>query len=260
MEESIAYAPATVANVCCGFDRLGFALESPGDVIAVRRLDQGLKIKAIHGAELSFNANENVASVSAQSFLDRKGIESGLEIEIWKGYPVGSGIGSSSASAVAAAVATASLFGFDKYDPDVLQAALDGEEVASKSRHADNVGPCLLGGWVIANHQKSIQCQRIETTLDLRVVILHPHIEVKTSDSRRVLPKSVALDLAIKQAGHFGLMIHALHSGDVEVLGNSLKDEIIEPYRKELLLAFDKTKEVALSNGAFGGGISGSGP
>ncbi|MEO0404934.1 MAG: homoserine kinase, partial [Bacteroidota bacterium] len=260
MEEAIVFAPATVANVCCGFDRLGFALDSPGDVVAVRKSKEGIRFVAIHGAELSLAPEENVAAVAAASFLKRKNIDSGLEMELWKGYPVGSGIGSSSASAVAGAMAAAALFDFDKHDPDVLQAALDGEEVASLSRHADNVGPCLFGGWVIASHQKNIQCHKIQTDIDVQAVILHPHIEVKTADSRRVLPESVSLSLAIKQAGHFGLMVHALHANDLGLMETALKDEIIEPHRKELLLAFDQTKKVAISNGALGGGISGSGP
>ena len=260
-EEVYIFSPATVANVCVGFDSLGFALEQPGDVIRAKKTNQpGITIKANHGASLSIEPEMNVVGKVGLSFHKEMNPSWGIEFEVWKGYPPGSGIGSSAASASGAAAAVAALAGMEFEDPRVLNWALDGESLASSARHADNVAPALYGGWVLSRMHPELSTHKVPCDLDLEVVILHPHITVKTADSRRILPDEVSMKSAVQQAINFGSLILALQTKDMYLLEKALQDELIEPYRKELLIRFDETKSTALANGALGGGISGSGP
>jgi len=255
------FCPATVANICCGFDALGFSLERPGDVIKLERTEaKGVHIKDIHGADLPFDIELNVAGKAAQSLLDRWGVSIGVELTLWKGISPGSGIGSSSASASGAAAAVAFLLERSILEPEVLEAALDGEEIASGSRHADNVAPALYGGWVLSSGVHPTTHIQLINQVQLDAVVLHPDLVIKTADARNALTDRVLLTDAVKQAANLGMLTAALQQGNVDLVQHTLVDFIAEPQRKKLIHEFGRIKKIALSASSIGGGISGSGP
>jgi len=261
MNQITIFSTATVANVCCGFDVLGFALEGIGDEITLTKSsERGIKITKITGADLSLNAKENVVGVAGNAMLDFLKLDYGFEIEIKKGIPLGSGIGGSAASAAAV------VFGINQFleKPLNLQQlanyGMKGEVVASGNEHADNVGPAIFGGFTLIPSYKPFKVVALPTPKDLYATIIHPHIEINTKEAREVLPKNVPLRDAIVQSGNLAGFISALYSSDYELLSRSIKDVLIEPHRKALLPYFDEAKQNALSSGALGFGISGSGP
>ena len=258
--EVTVWAPATIANLNAGFDALGCALSNPGEEIVMRTIAEPgvVRISAVHGADLDLNPQKNIAAVAARSFLREMGDPCGLELELFKQIKPGSGIGSSAASAAGAVVAANELLGANFEAKDLVRFALDGEQLASGVRHADNVAPALMGGLVF--------CPPIGAPIALPVpknwhlLILHPQVEVKTSMSRDVLPKSVPLADAATQARWLGAFISACYRGDEEQALCSLEDVLVGPYRRGLIPYFDEIKALAIDAGARTGGISGSGP
>ncbi len=263
MDRIKVFAPASVANVACGFDTVGFALNFPGDTITVQKTEgTGLSIAKITGdqGKLSLNPTENTVTVAAQSLLDHLGYTGGISIEIEKGLPIGSGLGSSAASAVAGAFAINELLGSPLKKADLLPFALDGEALASKARHADNVAPCLLGGFIFVRDHASHDFFSLPTPPDLYAAIAMPEVVVLTADARAVLPREVPLGSAITQWSNLGALVGAMFLSDYGLIGRSLQDVIIEPARAALIPHFDKVKAAALSTGALGCSISGAGP
>lgn len=258
-----AFAPATVANVCCGFDILGFAVDSPGDeVILTLRDDSEIKIIAIHGDEgrLPLETNKNTAGVAVQSLLKNLGSSQGVDIELFKNLPLGSGMGSSAASGAAALVAMNHLLGNPLTREELVEHAMESERIACGSAHADNVAPCLMGGFVLVREYHPLDLIKIPVTQELYCTLVHPHLELKTEDSRRVLKPTIALKDAITQSGNIAGLMLGLMKPDVNLIGRSLKDVIAEPIRSVFIPGFDQLRAKAIAAGALGFGISGSGP
>jgi homoserine kinase len=258
-----AFAPATVANVSCGFDVFGFAVEAPGDeVVLTLKSEPGVVVKKIEGdgGRLPLEAEKNTASVAVLSFLKALNRQDGVELTLKKNLPLGSGMGSSAASAAAALVGINHLLGEPFERKDLLPFAMEAERVACGSAHADNVAPSLLGGFVLIRGYEPLDVVNIPTPDSLFCTLVHPHLELKTSDSRQVLRASISLKDAIIQWGNIAGLIAGLMKPDYALIGRSLKDVIAEPVRSLLIPGFDVIKEKAVEAGALGCGISGSGP
>lgn len=261
MNEIKIFCPATVANLSCGFDVLGLCLENIGDEMIIRKVkEKGLRITKITGADLPLETNKNVAGVAGMALLNHLDLEFGFEIEIHKKIKAGSGIGSSAASAAGVVVGINELLGNPLHRKDLIPFAMEGEFLASGSYHADNVSPAILGGFTLVRGYNPLEVIKIKSPKDLYVTIIHPHIEVKTSEARSILPKKITLKTAITQWGNLGGFISGLYTEDYGLLGRCLQDVVAEPYRKNLIPEFDSIKKVTLENGALGCGISGSGP
>ena len=240
---------------------MGLCLEGIGDEMIIRKVaEKGIRITKITGADLPLETEKNVAGVAALALLNATQSDFGFEIEIHKKIKAGSGIGSSSASAAGAVFGINELLGKPFTKHELVDFAMKGEAVASGSEHADNVAPCLLGGFTLVRGYNPLDVIKIESPSELFAVVLHPHIEVKTSDSRAVLSPTVSLKNAITQWGNLGGLIAGLYTKDYELIGRSLNDVIVEPARKHLITNFEKVKNAALQNGALGSGISGAGP
>ena len=255
------FSPATVSNVSCGFDVLGFCLDSIGDEMVIRKTqEKGLKITKIEGADLPFETTKNVAGVSALAMLEKLNPDCGFEIDIYKNIKPGSGIGSSSASAAGSVFGINELLGKPCNKTELTRFAMKGEALASQSEHADNLAPCIFGGFVLVKSLTPLQVLELPTPSELFATIIHPQIEVKTSEARAILPKNIPLSSAIEQWANVGSLVHGLHTSDYDLISSALKDVIVEPYRRQLIPYFDDVKLTAMNAGALGVGISGSGP
>lgn len=255
------FSPATVANVSCGFDVLGFCLDTIGDQMVVRKTSKkGVFITKIEGYDLPFETEKNVAGVSALALYNDAQPDFGFEIEIYKNIKPGSGIGSSSASASGSVFAMNELLGRPYTKMQLTNFAMKGEALASGCEHADNIAPGIFGGFALVKNLSPLDVLQLPTPEDLYATIIHPQIEIKTSEARAILPKDVSLKNAITQWANLGGLVHALHTNDYELIKRSLKDVIIEPYRSQLIPHFSEVKTAALDAGALGCGISGSGP
>ncbi len=261
MKELRIFSPATVANVSCGFDVLGFCLDTIGDEMVVRTTGKkGIHITRIEGYDLPYEAEKNVAGVSALALLEAANPDVGFEIEIYKNIKPGSGIGSSSASAAGSVFAINELLGKPFSKTQLTYFAMKGEALASQSEHADNIAPAIYGGFTLVKSISPLEVLQLPTPDNLYVTILHPQIEIKTTDARAILPKDIPLKNAITQWANVGSLVHALHTNDYQLLKRSLNDVIVEPYRSTLIPGFDIVKTTAINCGALGTGISGSGP
>ncbi|MFE3868294.1 homoserine kinase [Flavobacterium sp. LS2P90] len=261
MNEIKIFCPATIANLSCGFDVLGLCLETAGDEMIIRKSDiKGIRITKIVGADLPLETEKNVAGVSALAMLEAIETEFGFEIEIYKHIKAGSGIGSSAASSAGAVFGINELLGRPFTRKELILFAMQGEKLASGNAHADNVAPALLGGFTLVRSSNPLDIIKIESPSELYATVVHPQIELKTSDARSVLKQTVSLKSAIIQWGNVGGLIAGLYTKDYDLIGRSLHDEIVEPLRSVLIPGFDLIKQTALENGALGSGISGSGP
>ena len=261
MEEIKLFCPATIANLSCGFDVLGLCLENVGDEMIVRKTsEKGIKITNIVGADLPLETEKNVAGVAALAMISNLNLDFGFEIEIYKKIKAGSGIGSSAASSAGAVFGINELLGRPFSTKDLIPFAMEGEKLASGSAHADNVAPALLGGFALVRSYNPLDIIKIKSPEELYATVIHPQIELKTSDARSVLKQNVTLKQAVIQCGNLGGLISGLYTNDYDLIGRSLNDEIVEPLRSVLIPKFDLVKQKAIENGALGGGISGSGP
>ncbi len=260
-EELKIFAPATIANVSCGFDVLGLALDNVGDEMIIRKVaKKGVTITKIIGQDLPLETHKNVAGVAALALLAETESEFGFEIEIDKRIKPGSGIGSSAASSVGAVWGINKLLGNPFSTNDLVRFAMEGERLATGVAHADNVAPALFGGFTLVRSYNPLDIISVNTPSELYATVIHPQIEVKTSDAREILKTTIPLKEAIKQWGNIGGLISGLYTEDYELIGRSLEDYIIEPIRSILIPAFDAVKQQSLNAGALGCGISGSGP
>ena len=254
------HSPATVANLVCGFDILGLALNEPYDIMEVKLLDESKVI--IHNRDefnLPTEAEKNVAGVVFLSAMEKAGGNYGFEVTMEKHIMPGSGIGSSAASAAGAAVAANILMGNIFSSDEVVQLAMNGEKLASGVKHADNIAPCILGGISLIRSIHPLDIISIPSP-DLYVTVVHPQIEVRTSDARQILRQQVLLKDAIRQWGNIAGLVTGFLKNDLDLIGRSLEDVIIEPIRSILIPGFDEVKKGCREAGALGGGISGSGP
>ena len=263
MEEIRIFAPATVANVSCGFDILGLCLDTVGDEMVVRKVvNKGIKITKIIGQDLPFETLNNVAGVAGLALLENIDIDIdfGFEIEIYKNIKPGSGIGSSAASSAGAVFAINELLGKPFSANELIFFAMQGEKLASGSAHADNVAPALLGGFTLVRSYDPLEVIKIDSPSELYATVIHPQIEVKTADARSVLKQQVSLNKMVVQMGNLGGLISGLYTSNYDLISRSLHDEIIEPDRSILIPEFNEVKTSAIAAGALGAGISGSGP
>ncbi len=255
------FAPATVANVSCGFDSLGFAVDTIGDEMTFTKTsEKGVKITNITGADLPYDVDKNAASAVIKKILLDAKADFGIALTIHKGFSPGSGLGSSAASAAGAAFGV-NQFLADKYSNlELTKFAMFGEEVACGSAIADNVAAAIYGGFVLVRSYEPLEIIKLPFPEALRVVAIHPQIAIKTKDAREVLPKEIALKNAVTQWANVGGLVSGLFTNNYELISNSLVDVIVEPFRKGLIPFFDEVKTNALNAGALGAGISGSGP
>ncbi|MBC8754704.1 homoserine kinase [Kordia sp. YSTF-M3] len=261
MNEIKIFAPATIANVSCGFDVLGLCLDTVGDEMIIRKTaEKGIKITKLVGQDLPLETEKNVAGVAGLAMLKKLNLDHGFEIEIYKNIKAGSGIGSSAASSAGTVFAMNELLGKPFSMKELVPFAMQGEKLASGTAHADNVAPALLGGFTLVRSYKPLDLIKIPTPSELYATVIHPQIEVKTSDSRSVLKQTISLKKSIIQIGNLGGLISGLYTSDYDLISRSLHDEIVEPLRAILIPGFSEVKENAIACGALGAGISGSGP
>jgi homoserine kinase len=263
-----AFAPATVSNVACGFDVLGFALEAPGDEVTATLVEAGasaeprVTIANITGDDgrLPREAEQNTAAVAAQALLTKLNERRRLVLTIAKGLPLASGLGSSAASAAAAVVAVDVLLGAHTPLESLIACALEGERIAAGSAHPDNVVPALCGGLVLVRGVNPHDVVRLPVPAGLTAVVVHPNLEIETARARAMLGDTVPIADAVRQSANLGALVHALHVGDLALLGRALDDAIAEPRRSALMPGLAAIKRAAVAAGALGAGLSGSGP
>lgn len=257
------FAPATVANVACGFDIFGFALNAPGDELFLTLTETSKVVVTCitgDGGVLPLSPERNTAAVSAAKLLKHLGSRHGLEIEVHKKMPLGSGLGSSAASAAGSVFALNELLGRPLTARELIPFAMEGERVACGSAHADNVAPALLGGFIAVRSYHPLDILSIACPLDLYCSVLHPHIEIRTAMAREILRPDITLQAHVEQTGNAVGLAVGLMRGDAELIGKSLQDVIAEPMRAPLIPGFAAIKKSALELGALGCSISGSGP
>jgi homoserine kinase len=262
MDGVTAFAPATVSNVACGFDVLGFALAAPGDEVTARFEDGGVRIDDITGDQgrLPRDPAKNTASVAARALLALLGERRGVALTIRKGLPLSSGLGGSAASAVAAVVAVDSLLAAHTPLTTLMACAFEGERVGAGSAHGDNIAPALYGGFVLVRVANPPDVIRLPVPVGLTAVVVHPDLEIETAAARALLGTTVPLADAIRQWANLGALVDALHRGDFAQLSRSLEDTIAEPRRASLVPGLAAIKKAAADAGALGCSLSGSGP
>jgi len=263
MKRIRCFAPATVANVVCGYDVLGFAIEKPGDEVVVSfNSDNRIHITKIEGdgGKLPKNPEKNVVGHVVKLFLEKINSTQGIDIELYKKMPLNSGLGSSAASSVGALVAVNELFDNPFTKLDLLPLAMEGERLASGNAHADNVAPSLLGGLVLIRSYEPLDVIKLPSGFDLYVVSIHPHVDVPTGDARKIIRQYVPLKKAVEQWGNIAGLVAGFCTKDMSLISRSMKDVIVEPIRSMLIPFFSEMKCSALENNALGFGISGSGP
>ncbi len=260
MKEVTVLSPATVANIVCGFDVMGFAIHQPADKIVMRLLDKR-EIRIINKDEynLPTEPEKNVFGGALLAMMREVKEEIGFEIESTKVIKPGSGIGSSAASAAGAVVGANHLLGNRFLKNELVRFAMYGEQIASQAWHADNISPCIYGGVTLIRSNEPLDIIPLDLP-PLYVTVIHPQIEVKTSYSREILPKQVSLKDAVTQWANVGGLVAGFMKQDYDLIGRSLQDVLIEPVRSKLIPGFDEMKKLCLEAGALGGGISGSGP
>lgn len=259
-----AFAPATVSNIACGFDVLGFAVEGPGDeVVAETRDVPGIEIVELtgDGGKLPWETERNTAGVAVKALLEHfDAAHRGVSLRVHKHMPLSSGLGSSAASGVAAAKAVDALFGLGADRLTLLRCALEGERMACGSAHPDNATPCVYGGFVLIRSNDPLDVIELPVPGGLHCALVRPHVEVRTRDAREALGDTVRLADAVRQWGNLGALVAGLFRGDPELISRSLEDRIAEPVRASLVPGFREVQSAAIEAGALGCSLSGSGP
>jgi homoserine kinase len=278
-----AFAPATVSNVACGFDVLGFALEAPGDEVTARFADPGaagaapgdpgnpgdagdagdnVTIEDIQGdgGRLPRDGARNTAAVAVRALLAALGERRAVVLRIRKGLPLSSGLGGSAASAAAAVVAVDALLGAASPLTTLIACALEGERLGAGSAHADNIAPAICGGLVLVRCPSPPDVIQLPVPAGLTAVVVHPDLEIETAKARALLGTEVPLKDAVQQWANLGALVHGLHTGDFAVIRRSLEDTIAEPRRASLVPGLAAIKRAAVGAGALGCSLSGSGP
>ena len=263
MKSVTVFAPATVANVACGFDIFGFAVNEPGDVAKVTlRGNPGVEITRITGddGKLPKAAEKNTAGFAALRYLETIQSQQGVSIELHKKMPLSSGLGSSAASAVAVLFAINTLFDNRLTKSELLSIALQSEKLACGAAHADNAAPALFGGFLLIRENNPPDIVELPVPENLYCTIIHPEIEINTADARNILSPNVPLKDAVKQWANTAGLVAGLYRKDLTLISRSMNDYIIEPQRAKLIPHFYEMKKAALDRGALGCSISGSGP
>ncbi len=257
------FAPATVGNISCGFDILGFALQTPGDEVIIRiRNVPGVKITKISGdrGQLPLRPEANTAGVAAILFLEKYALDYGVELELYKKMPLSSGLGSSAASAAATLFGLNEMFDGIADRDSLLKFALQSESIACGAEHGDNIIPSLLGGIILIHSYNPLDVITLPVPEELCCSLIYPHLQVRTEAARSVLPRQIDLNMAVQQWGNIAGLVAGLYRSDYGLISRSLVDVIAEPARSKLIPHFYRLKQAALTAGALGSGISGSGP
>ena len=261
MESIKVFSPGSITNLSCGYDILGVCLQNRGDEITVKKTNKKeIIIKSNDEYNISKDINKNVAGIAAQALLKNIDIDFGFEIEIKKGIKPGSGIGSSAASSAGTVFAINQLLDSPFSQLDLIKFSMEGEKYVSGSYHADNVAPIILGGITLVRSINEIDVIKLPSPKNLEVVIVRPNIEIKTSDSRKVVKNKIKIEKMVEQSANLGSFISSLYTEDYELMSRSVVDVIVEPNRSILIPEFDVIKKISKTNGAIAVGISGSGP
>jgi homoserine kinase len=263
VQQATAFAPASVGNVAIGFDILGFSVDALGDRVTVHRRPQpGVSIRAVRGVagDLPKEPEKNTAGRALLAMQEALKPGFGFEMEIDKGIPLGSGLGGSAASAVGAVVAANALLDRPCNKLELLKFAMQGEAVASGSLHVDNISPSLFGGLVLTVGIDHPRVKRIPVPLDVRAVILHPHMFLSTKQARAILRKTVEMSDFVWQTANLAGFISGCYTDDLEMIRASFEDVVIEPQRQALIPGFPEVRRASLAAGALGCSISGAGP
>jgi len=256
-------APATISNIGPGFDTFGMALNEPFDIIEGRKTDKGIVISEITGPgadSIPTDPKKNSVGIAAAAVLDKCGADFGIELRIKKGIRPCSGIGSSGASAGGGAYLAHLMCGERLTMSQLILCAAMAEDVTSGGLHADNVAPCILGGFTMIRSYEPFEVVRIEPPNDLGVVVAMPDVLVSTKEARAVLPSEVSVKDLIFHVGNASCLVHAMGSGDIDLLGRSVKDAVFEPARTHLVPHLKEAEAVAMSLGAAASFLGGSGP
>jgi homoserine kinase len=255
-----AFAPASVGNVAVGFDILGHSMGDAGDRAEVRRIAEPMvRIAAIRGSvvDLPLEPHKNTAGAALLAMREALELPFGFELTLHKGIALGSGMGGSAASCVAALVAANALLEQPLSREALYRFALEGEAVASGSRHGDNLGPMLLGGLVLATHERLL---RIPVPPAWHCALVHPHCVLETRKARAALTGDYALGEFVAQSANLALLLAGCFRGDANLVREGLKDVLVEPRRAPLVPGFARVKQAALDHQALGASISGGGP
>ena len=262
MDSITLRAPATIANLSCGFDVLGLCIKNPFDEIKITKNNDCNVVISIQDSPFSDipdNPNQNTGGIPAQLIIDHYNLDFGFNIDIKKGIPLCGGLGSSAATAAGVVYGINEILDKKLSFSNMIKYALEGEKLSSDSPHADNIGPCIAGGLVLIRDTKSLDLINIPID-NYYFAIIHPDILINTKSARKILPKKIDLDSAIKQWGNVASLTYGFSSKNIDLIKKSMKDYIIEPVRSKLIPAYDNIKNTALDNGAIGCSISGSGP
>jgi homoserine kinase len=265
MKKSIkVFAPATISNVGCGFDTIGFALNEPGDIVSLKLRSNGkVRISKItgDGGVLPTDVTKNTSTVAILELLKNYQDKSiGVDVQISKKMPIGSGLGSSAASSVAAVYGLNKLLGNPFDEMEVLDFAIVGESIASEAIHADNVAPSLLGGFVLVRDYDPVEIVKLPVPKNLYCAVVYPHIVIETKKARKLLKKQISIPSARNHFGNIGSLVSSLYENNIDLLSRTIHDEISEPTRSTLIPGYNEIKNAALEAGAYGCSISGSGP
>ncbi|HPF17331.1 MAG TPA: homoserine kinase [Thermotogota bacterium] len=258
-----AFGKATVANISCGFDILGFSVDSLYDIVKIHRTKDfmGVRLKVLNNHTISDNPDKNTAGFAAKEYLNKFQLtRQGVFIELEKRMPIGSGMGSSAASSVAALLAINTLFGNLATREELFQIGLSSEKMACGSAHGDNIAPSLYGGITLIQHSQPMRVISLPVPDSLFCLLIHPDVEVNTKNAREVLPENVPLALAVKQWSNIGSLVSGFFLNDLDMVKNSLTDYIVEPNRVDFIPYFSEMRTIALKHQAFNLSISGSGP
>lgn len=256
-----AFAPATVGNVGVGFDLLGHAVVSVGDRVTVTRIEEPtVRVGSVANTSIPMDAASNTAGAGLLRLIEDLELSHGFEVVLEKGIPLGSGMGGSASSAAGAILAASHVIDQPLDEATLLRYGLFGEEVATGAFHPDNLAPCLLGGLVLALDREPLDVVRLPVPPSLFCVLVHPGLRLDTRDARRVLPPNICLHDHVVQSGKLAGVIAGCYRGDLELIGRSLQDLIVEPRRAPLVQGFAAVQSAALEAGALGCSLSGSGP
>ena len=261
MKKVRALAPASIANMGCGFDVIGLALDEVGDILEITASEgDELTITNNSGVPIPEDIEQNVITPVVRSFLEKIGKKAKIDVVICSKIYPGSGIGSSAASSAAAAYGMNELFGCPLSEEEVVICAMEGENLASGGYHADNAAPAVMGGIVLIRGYEPLDLIQLPVPGNFYCAVVHPHIVVSTKQAREILPKKVPLHDAIRQWGNVGGLVAGLCTGNINLIGHSMQDFVAEPYRKQFIPGFDHLREKILGAGALAMNISGSGP
>ena len=262
MKRIKVFAPASIANLGCGFDIMGMALDEVGDVLEMTLDENGSGISIVNDTDVPLPASpeDNVITPVIRKFFEMTGHAGKVDVRIVKKIFPGSGIGSSAASSAAAAFGINELFGAPLGEEDVVVCAMEGENLASGGYHADNAAPAVMGGITLIRGYDPLDIIKLPVPGNLYCPVIHPHLTVSTKQARSILPKEIPMHTAITQWGNVGGLVAGLCTGNIDLVGRSMRDVVAEPYRKQFIPGFDELRAKLLGAGALAMNISGSGP